>query len=215
MKQINLYKIYKSTNFWLIAFCVLLLFMLVKGCESPEPATTQIKIKEVTRTLPTDTIIKHQIVKVPNKTNDKLSKDILQMYDRIQAYQEEIDNLQSEYSYTDSIQKAKMYSLATELKKFNSEFEDDKIKLLISGYISGSEVKEITPTYTIKEQKIDVPLPKRKISVLGGVFLANDIQLQKPLFGAELGLINNKGNLLKIAYDTEQRIYFGFYKKLF
>lgn len=37
MKQINLYKIYKSTNFWLIAFCVLLLFMIVKGCESPQP----------------------------------------------------------------------------------------------------------------------------------------------------------------------------------
>ena len=35
--QINLYKIYKSTNFWLIAFCVLLLFMIVKGCESPQP----------------------------------------------------------------------------------------------------------------------------------------------------------------------------------
>lgn len=37
MKQINLYKIYKDTNFWLIAFCVLLLFMMVKGCESPQP----------------------------------------------------------------------------------------------------------------------------------------------------------------------------------
>ena len=37
MIQLNLYKIYKSTNFWLIAFCVLLLFMIVKGCESPQP----------------------------------------------------------------------------------------------------------------------------------------------------------------------------------
>jgi hypothetical protein len=37
MKQLNLYKIYKSTNFWLIAFCVLLLFMIVKGCESSQP----------------------------------------------------------------------------------------------------------------------------------------------------------------------------------
>lgn len=47
MKQINLYKIYKSTNFWLIAFCVLLLFMLVKGCESPQPKFIykEVKIK--------------------------------------------------------------------------------------------------------------------------------------------------------------------------
>ena len=215
MKQINLHKIYECINPWFVAFCALLIFVIAKGCESPQPATTKIKIKEVTRTLPADTIIKHQIVKVPNKTNDKLSNDILQMYDRIQAYQEEIDNLQSEYGYADSIQKAKMYALATELKKFSSEFEDDKIKILISGYVSGSGVKEITPTYTIKPKKIEVPAPKRKISFLGGVFIANDMQLKKSLFGAELNVLNSKGNLLKIAYDNEQRIYIGYSKKLF
>ncbi len=213
--QINIFS--KNLDKFILYLGWILLFIVLwfKGCESPQPATTQIKIKEVIKTLPADTIIKHHVVKVPNKTNDKLSKDILQMYDRLEAYQEEIDNMQSEYAYSDSIQKAKMYAMATELKKFDSEFEDDKIKLLISGYVSGSEVKEITPTYTIKEQKIDVPLPKRKISVLGGVFIANNIQLQKPLFGAELGLINKKGNLLKIAFDTDKRFYFGYSKKFF
>lgn len=213
--QVNIFSPNYKKYFLYLGWVLLFIVLWFKGCKSSEPQFAQIKIKEVTKTLPADTIIKHQVVKVPNKTNAKLSKDILQMYDRLEAYQEEIDNMQSEYNYSDSVKKAKLYALATELKKFDSEFEDDKIKLLISGYVSGGEVKEITPTYTIKEQKIDVPLPKRKISVLTGVFLANDTQLQKPLFGAELGITNKKGNLLKIAFDSEKRIYFGYSVKLF
>lgn len=213
--QVNIFSPNYKKYFLYLGWVLLFIVLWFRGCESQEPQFAQIKIKEITKTLPADTIIKHQVVKVPNKTNAKLSKDILQMYDRLEAYQEEIDNMQSEYKYSDSVQKAKLYALATELKKFDSEFEDDKIKLLISGYVSGGEVKEITPTYTIKEQKIDLLLPKRKISVLTGVFLANDIQLQKPLFGAELGIINKKGNQLRFAFDTEKRIYFGYSVKLF
>jgi hypothetical protein len=213
--QVNIFSPNYKKYFLYLGWVLLFIVLWFKGCESSKPQIAQIKIKEVTKTLPADTIIKHQVVKVPNKTNAKLSKDILQMYDRMEAYQEEIDNMQIEYKYSDSVQKAKLYALATELKKFDSEFEDDKIKLLISGYVSGSRVKEITPTYTIKEQKINVPLAKSKISVLTGVFLANDTQLQKPLFGAELGIINKKGNQLKIAFDIEKRIYFGYSVKLF
>lgn len=212
--QINIFS--KNLNKFILYLGWVLLFIVLwlKGCSATAPVTT-IKIPAITRTLPADTIVKHKTIEIPKwRTNEKkLSKDILEMYTRIEAYQEEIDNLQSEYAHSDSIQKAKLYALATELKKFDSSFEDDKIKLLISGYVSGSEVKEITPTYTIKEHKIEVP--KRKASVLTGLFLANDIQLQKTLFGAELGFINNKGNLFKIAYDTDQRFYFGYSIKLF
>ena len=86
------------------------------------------------------------------------------MYERIQNYQEEIDNMQSEFMWSDSIKQAELYRLATELKSFESQFEDENLKLTINGIIAGNEVKEITPTYTIKERKIDVAQKQAKLS---------------------------------------------------
>jgi hypothetical protein len=56
-------------------------------------------------------------------------------------------------------------------------------------------------------------LPKNHLYL--GVNVANTIQLNKPLFSAGLGIQNKKGNILNFSFDTEKRIGFGYYKKLF
>jgi hypothetical protein len=45
--------------------------------------------------------------------------------------------------------------------------------------------------------------------------VANNLQLNKPLFSAGLGLQNKKGNILNFSFDTEKRIGIGYSKKLF
>ena len=64
-------------------------------------------------------------------------KDLTEAEQRIIAYQEEIDNMQSEFMWSDSIKQAELYRLATELKSFESQFEDENLKLTINGIIAG------------------------------------------------------------------------------
>lgn len=216
--QVNLsYKNLFSFGGWILLFLVL----WFKGCDGPStPSVTTITTPAITKTLPANTVIKHQIVEVnkmvrDRKTENKYLKDLSEAEEKIIAYQEEIDNMQSEFMWSDSIKKAELYRLATELKKFESNFEDENLKLTINGIIGGNEVKEITPTYTIKSKTIDVPQKQVKFRMLVGGGLGNSLTFDKPLFNANVGFQNAKGNVLRFSFDTEQRIMIGYDFSLF
>jgi hypothetical protein len=212
--QVNLsYKNLFAFGGWILLFLVL----WFKGCGGSDNKNTSITIPSITKTLPTakGKEIVHIPIEIPKwykdtKTENKYLKELSEAEQRIIAYQEEIDNMQSEFMWSDSIKKAEMFRLATELKKFESNFEDEHLKLTINGIIAGNEVKEITPTYTIKERKIDVPQKQVKFRLLGGVGIANTLTFNKPLFNANLGFQNVKGNVLRIGYDSESRILVGY-----
>jgi hypothetical protein len=217
--QINLHNTKIKNGILYFGWILFFACLFFRGCGASVPGTT-ITIPAITKTLPADTIVKHEPIEVAkwykDRTNEKkLSKDILEMHDRLQAYQEEIDNMQSEFQWGDSIKQAELYRLATELKNFESNFEDENLKLTINGIIGGNEVKEITPTYTIKEKKIDVPQKQVKFRLLGGVGLANTPTFDKPLFNANVGFQNAKGNILRVGYDSESRIFVGYDFSLF
>ena len=135
--------------------------------------------------------------------------------ERIIAYQEEIDNMQTEFMWCDSIKQAELYRLASELKSFETELEDEYLKLKINGIIAGNEVKEITPTYTIKKREVNVPKKETKFRMLGGVGIGNTLMFNKPIFNANVGFQNKKGNILTIGYDTETRILLGYNFSIF
>lgn len=225
--QVNLFgtqakKAYK----YLFSFgCWILLFFVLwfKGCGGPSnPSVTTITTPAITKTLPADTVIKHQIVEVnkmvrDRKTENKYLKDLSEAEERIIAYQEEIDNMQSEFMWSDSIKQAELYRLATELKNFESNFEDENLKLKINGIIGGNEVKEITPTYTIKEKQVKTEIKQKEVKfrMLVGGGLGNSLTFDKPLFNANVGFQNAKGNVLRFSFDTEQRIMIGYDFSLF
>ena len=219
--QINLHsKSFKNGILYLgwILFFACLFFRSCSGTSTP--GTTSVTIPAITKTLPADTVIKHQIVEVnkmvrDRKTENKYLKDLSEAEQRIIAYQEEIDNMQSEFMWSDSIKKAEMFRLATELKKFESNFEDEHLKLTINGIIAGNQVKEITPTYTIKAKKIDVVQKQVKFRMLVGGGLGNSLTFDKPLFNGNVGFQNAKGNILRFSFDTEQRIMIGYDFSLF
>jgi hypothetical protein len=193
-----------------VLFFVLLFF---RGCNSSE--TKIVKVPEITNVFKTDTIVKHEVVEVQklvkDRTNEnKLSKDILEMYKRIENYQEQIDYLHDAYKFSDSIQKDSLYKLATKLKAFNSNYEDEFLKLKINGYVSNNEVKEITPTYTIKEREISVKNKEVYFRLLAGGGLKSSINFDKPIFYANFGFQNSKGNILRFGYDTEKRYSIGY-----
>lgn len=210
------YKFLFSFGGWVLLFLVL----WFKGCGNSDVEKNSVTIPAITKTLPADTIVKHETIEIPKwykdtKTEKKYLKDLTEAEQRIIAYQEEIDNMQSEFMWSDSIKQAELYRLATELKSFESQFEDENLKLTINGIIAGNEVKEITPSYTIKERKIDVPQKQVKFRMLVGGGLGNSLTFDKPLFNANVGFQNAKGNILRFSFDTEQRIMVGYDFSLF
>ena len=219
MNQINLHSKSFKNGILYLGWILLILLLFFRGCSASVPGTS-VTIPAITKTLPADTIIKHQIVEVnkmvrDKKTEKKYLKDLTEAEQRIIAYQEEIDNMQSEFMWSDSIKQAEMFRLATELKKFESNFEDENLKLTINGIIGGNEVKEMTPTYTIKAKKIDVPQKQVKFRMLVGGGLGNSLTFDKPLFNGNVGFQNAKGNVLRFSFDTEQRIMIGYDFSLF
>ena len=193
---------------WVLFFLVL----FFRGC-NPTPQIAE-KIKVVTKEIKGETIIKTNIVHVPVTKKVRDTSGTGFYVSQIDKLFDENNRMQLEFQQMDSLAQIQAYVKAIEINAFKQRFNDDYIDAYVSGEISG-KIHAMKFDYTIKPQQIEVTAPKRKISVLGGVFIANDIQLQKPLFGAELNVLNNKGNLLKIAYDIDKRIYFGYSKKLF
>lgn len=205
-----------------LGWILLFLLLFFRGCGASVLGTTKVTIPAITKTLPTATApeIKHIPIEVPKwyrdrKTENKYLKDISEAEEKIIAYEEEIDNMQSEFMWSDSIKQAELYRLATELKNFESNFEDENLKLKINGIIGGNEVKEITPTYTIKSKKVNVPQKQVKFRMLVGGGLGNSLTFDKPLFNANIGFQNAKGNILRFSFDTEQRIMIGYDFSLF
>lgn len=210
--QINLYNKSVKNVFLYLGWILLFIVLWFKGCSNGQKLSNdKVIIKEVTKTLPADTIVKHEVISVKDRTNEKkLTKDIIELHSRLQNYQEEVEWMQDEFSYKDSTQKAELYRLATQLKSFESNFEDENLKLTINGIIAANEVKEITPTYTIKKKEIPITQKEVKFRMLGGVGLGNTPQFDKPIFNANIGFQNRKGNIIRVGYDTEQRVLIGY-----
>ena len=210
------YSWFNNWKLYTIVLIVVLFFLLLffRGCGTPK-TVGKVTIPAVKNTMKTDTIVKHEVIEVEkivkDRTNEKkLSKDILEMYDRIDDYQNEIDELRDYYTFSDSTQKAELFRLATELKKFESSFEDEFLSLKINGIIANNKVKEITQTYTIKERKIEAPQKQVKFRLLSGGGFGNSITFDKPLFFGNLGFQNAKGNILRFGYDFEGRVFVGY-----
>ena len=218
--QINLFDQKFKKYFLYLGWILFILLLFFRGCGNSETGTTTVTIPAIIKTLPSDTIVKHETIEIPKwyrdtKTEKKYLKDLTEAEQRIIAYQEEIDNMQSEFMWSDSIKQAEMFRLATELKSFESQFEDENLKLTINGIIGGNQVKEMTPTYTIKAKKVDVPQKQVKFRMLVGGGLGNSLTFDKPLFNGNVGFQNAKGNILRFSFDTEQRIMIGYDFSLF
>lgn len=81
MEPINLYQIKKNTNFWLIAFCVLLLIMILRGCESPEPKIVYKEVKVKNDSIDNEVISKYRHrISFLYSQNQKKDKELQTLY---------------------------------------------------------------------------------------------------------------------------------------
>ncbi|EKT3962778.1 hypothetical protein NTJ20_000251 [Flavobacterium psychrophilum] len=102
-----------------------------------------------------------------------------------------------------------LYEKSIQLNEFSQTFDDDKIKIDVSGLSQGT-VKNIKANYTIKSQKIDVVVKKERIFALKtGAEYGNSRELNKGVLKGNLEFENRKGKSYSISYDTDKRIWVG------
>ena len=98
---------------------------------------------------------------------------------------------------TDSLKKVIAYNKAIQLNKFSTKFEDENVVLNINGVVQG-EVKEITPNYTIKERKMEVPVKVKEsvFRVLAGGAIGLNKELNQAAYQLDLNFQNRKGDII-------------------
>ena len=129
---------------------------------------------------------------------------------------EENTKLKADYSRMSDSLKSKAYDKAIELNTFSYKSEDKYLKLTIDGIVRG-EVSEITPSYTIKERESEVFVKEKLpgLKVLGGVEVGNTKTLDNLSFKGSVLFQNRKGNIISAGYDTDNKIWLGYYRSIF
>ena len=129
---------------------------------------------------------------------------------------EENAKLKADYSKMSDSLKSKAYDKAIELSTFSYKSEDKYLKLTIDGIVRG-EVSEITPSYTIKEQESEVFVKEKLpgLKVLGGIEVGNTKTLDDLSFKGSVFFQNRKGNIISAGYDTDNKIWLGYYRSIF
>ena len=123
----------------------------------------------------------HEIF-TPNPVNDSLAI----------AYQEA----------QDSLVRYKMYVDAIQIRTFENVFEDEFLKLTLTGEVQG-ELRYIKPEYKIKEREIDVEVPETRFRLLAGGEIGNNTTFSDLRYKINVGLQNQKGGIYRLGYARE------------
>ena len=215
MQQINLNNIKIPEWIKYFGWILALVFLLwIKSCtpESAKPKIITVTIPEkkgtFTPTKPETVVITEtRLIKSdPTVTENPLNEKLL----------EENRNLKDKFKFVSDSVKLTMFEEANQLNQFSSKFEDDNITLNINGIARG-EVKEITPSYTIKQQKTNVLVENKLpvLRVLGGIEVGNTKTLDDLSFKGSVLFQNRKGNIISAGYDTDKKIWAGYYISIF
>ena len=206
-KKINLLDVFVWLG-WVLLFGVL----FFKGC-NPEPQTAE-KIKIVTKEVKGSIVTNEKVINIPIVRTVKDTAGTGYYVNQIDKLFDENNKMQLEFLKMDSLSKIEAYNKAIQINAFKQTFDDKYINAQVTGEVAG-EVKQMRLDYTIKPQELKVDAPKPKNNLYLGVNVANNLQLNKPLFSAGIGLKNKRGNMLNASFDTEKRISFGYYLKIF
>lgn len=193
---------------WLLFF----LLLFCRGC-NPEPQFAE-KIKVVTKEVKGTIVTKEKVINVPIVRTIKDTAGTAFYINQIDKLFEENNKMQLEFLKMDSLQQIQAYNKAIQINAFKQSFDDKYINAQVTGEVMGN-VKQMRLDYTIKPQEIKVDAPKLKNNLYLGVKVANTLQFDKPLFSAGIGIKNKRGNILNASFDTEKRIGFGYYMKIF
>ena len=192
-----------------IGIAILIGILLRKCKEEPSVTTQKVTTKEVKGSFkpaePKNTAVDNRFTDIGKTINDKFLQEQI---DKLLTENQKLIELFSEKSTSE---KDSLYKEAIKLNEFSQTFDDDKVKIDVSGIAQG-KVKTIKADYFIKPQKIDVEVKqKQRIFALklGGEY-GNSLELNKGVFKGNIEFENKKGNSFSYSYDSDKRHWLGY-----
>lgn len=191
----------------------ILIGILLQKCKSEPSVTTQkVTTKEVKGSFkpaePKNTVIENNYYVNGKKQPASNDKFLQEQIDKLLAENQKLVEL---FMAQSTEGKDSIYKEAIQLNEFSQTFDDDKVKIDVSGIAQG-KVKTIKADYFIKPQKIDVEVKqKQRIFALklGGEY-GNSLELNKGVFKGNIEFENKKGNSFSYSYDSDKRHWLGY-----
>lgn len=213
MKQINLQSPLLKEFLKYLGWILLFVVLWFRGCSHNEKSTVTAKVTvpEVKGKFEAKKPVNNPIGQKVSKVKTNYIKNPIEP--KLLA---ENEKLKQDFAKANDSIKKLQFAKAVQLNEFSSDFEDENVVININGIVQG-EVKEITPNYTIKEKKVEVPVkPKETVfRLLGGLELGNNTKLDGFAAKANLMLQNKKGNIISGSFDTNQTIWIGYNFSIF
>ena len=217
MPQINLQSPYIKEFMKYLGWILLFIVLWFKGCSgaTPTPQIAKVIIPEVKGNFQAKKPV-HEAIS-SRKGHTATGKEILQVENPInKKLIAENEKLKKDFAKANDSIKKLSFNKAIQLNKFSTKFEDENIVLNVNGVVRG-EVKEVTPNYTIKKKEIEVPVKVKEtvFRLLGGVEVGNTKTLDDLSFKGSVLFQNRKGNIISAGYDTDNKIWLGYYRSIF
>jgi hypothetical protein len=213
--MINLHSPYVKEFFKYLGWILLFVFLWFRGCSgsTPKPQIAKVIVPEVKAKFEAKKPVHEPVIIKANSPQLKISTEPNPLVQKL--IEENVRLVQDFAKANDSI-KQLSFNKAIQLNKFSTKFEDDNLVININGVVQG-EVKEVTPNYTIKERKMEVPVKAKEtvFRVLGGLELGNNTQLDAFKLKANLMFQNRKGNIISGSFDTNQTVWVGYNISIF
>jgi hypothetical protein len=220
--SINLYspllkEFLKYLGFFILGCFITLWF---KGCSgsTPSPQIAKVIVPEVKGSFQAKKPVHEPIVINANNTANVQKGETIYKENPIdKKLITENEKLKYDYAKANDSIKNLLFKKVAQLNTFSSPpFEDENIIININGIVQG-EVKKITPSYKIKERKLEVPVKAKEtvFRLLGGLELGNNTQLNAFKVKANLMLQNRKGNIISGSFDTNQTVWVGYNVSIF
>ena len=198
---------------WILLFIVL----WFKGCSgsTPTPQIAKVIVPEVKGNFQAKKPV-HEAIS-SRKGHTATGKEILQVENPInKKLIAENEKLKKDFAKANDSIKKLSFNKAIQLNKFSTKFEDENIVLNVNGVVRG-EVKEVTPDYTIKKKEIEVPVKVKEtvFRVLAGGAIGLNKKMNQATYKLDLNFQNRKGNIISAGYDTDNKIWLGYYRSIF
>jgi hypothetical protein len=210
-KQIDWVKVFS------IVTAIVFAFLWLRGCTSsnPEPqiANVEVTVPELQGVFEPKKPV-HELIKLSKTDKSKIAKVENPINQQLVTENERLKLAFTKE--TDSLKKQLAYEKAVALNNFSTKFEDENLELNIEGVVQG-EVKEITPSYKIKERKVETAVKEKQVAfrMLGGVEVGNTLVLDNFAVKANLMFQNKKGNIFSASMDTNKAIWVGYNASIF
>ena len=217
MPQINLQSPYIKEFMKYLGWILLFIVLWFKGCSgaTPTPQIAKVIIPEVKGNFQAKKPV-HEAIS-SRKERTATGKEILQVENPInKKLIAENEKLKKDFAKANDSIKKLSFNKAIQLNKFSTKFEDENIVLKVNGVVRG-EVKEVTPDYTIKKKEIEVPVKVKEtvFRVLAGGAIGLNKKMNQATYKLDLNFQNRKGNIISVGYDTDNKIWLGYYRTIF